>query len=760
TKPSHRSKAKQSVREQVTPADLREESWVPLRPADVTTQPTDQAVTTVVEVERDDKTQEGGQADASDVFAETNAATAHAQEVKDMLQSQTAVMTEELSAEENGDSEQEEEIPGQTPDNQAASVKEITPDATRPNDTRQGVTFRVRNIAVQLYNKMPGAHNPYLKRSLAGLVVVAVLSGIMTIGMLVNYAHRAVELQLPKTQAYDSPISVRFSRPVQKNLEYTWSNKIEGTWEVTKNFGGVSRVTFTPKKHFVPGSRLKLRISSIAPSLDVLSATKQTQSVTIQIESAANVSKLTPTPEAKNVGIHSEVTVTLTSRNRNLRKLCLEGDVPIKKPCVPESADDKTFRWALERSLDQTRTYTVSVVDQNQPVASRVLKTFTFETVHEPQVSTSFSGALHPGDTLDLSFDQDMQTDAAINFAMPGNGSWENPKHYTFKVGAVTPGQTYEYKVLAGAKATSGGFVATDRVFTAATPGAVRVVSATPTGAKVPLDATISFTFDQPVDHTSAQAAFSMSPQVAGSFSWTGNTMNFKPNGMPHQTGYTATIAPGIKPVFGLPGVGYTLQFVTIYETKKLAVPYYRQAHSLSCEAASLRMALGYYGVNTSDDEILGRIGYAPQPRDTATNTWQDPYQMFVGSVDGRIGVDGWGVYAGPVARAAQSFGRSAQPISGVSAEKVAAEIYAGHPIVLWGISGSRPIMDSWNTTTSGVVSVPRNAHVRTVYGVDGTADNPVGFYLHDPISGGMYMTAGQLRANSAGNGGNAVVVY
>jgi hypothetical protein len=68
--------------------------------------------------------------------------------------------------------------------------------------------------------------------------------------------------------------------------------------------------------------------------------------------------------------------------------------------------------------------------------------------------------------------------------------------------------------------------------------------------------------------------------------------------------------------------------------------------------------------------------------------------------------------------------------------------------------------MDSWNTTTSGVVSVPRNAHVRTVYGVDGTADNPVGFYINDPISGRIYMSAGQMRANSAGNAGNAVIVY
>jgi uncharacterized protein YvpB len=625
----------------------------------------------------------------------------------------------------------------------------------KPNIKQRVVTF-----AHNTYSFLPGSQNKRLRRAVAALVVALSLGAISSFAMLIKYGNQAVEMRHAVTQPYDAPVVIRFSRPVQKGITYKWAEPVEGTWETKKSLGGISQIIFTPQKDLAPGSRLVLQVASIAPALDILSDTKQIQSLVVNVESAAKLKSISPAQDAKDVGITSEVRVTLTARNRQLRKLCLEGDVPVKKPCLPDSNDDKTFMWALERPLDQTRKYTVTVVDRNQPADKKVLKTITFETVHEPQVTAPFAGYLHPGDTLELGFDQDMQTSADITFTMPGNGNWASPRRYVFKAGAVTPGQTYTYKVAAGAKSVAGGFIATDKIYTAATPGPIRVVAARPGGAKVPLDSSISFTFDQPVDRASAESAFSISPQVAGVFSWAGNTMTFKPNGLGYQTGYTASLAAGIKPVFGLPSTGFSLQFVTIYETKRLDVPYYRQAHSLSCEAASLRMALGYYGVGTSDDEILGRIGYAPQARDTATNTWQDPYQMFVGNVDGRIGVDGWGVYAGPVAAAARSFGRGAMAISGVSAEKVAAEIYAGHPVVLWGISGSRPVMDSWNTTTSGVVSVPRNAHVRTVYGVDGTADNPVGFYINDPISGRIYMSAGQMRANSAGNAGNAVIVY
>jgi len=600
------------------------------------------------------------------------------------------------------------------------------------------------------------------KRASLALLIVLGLGFLVGGSALAKYSHETVLLEVVAKQAHDSPVVVRFSRPVKTQLQYAWTKPIEGSWRKTNATGGVSELIFQAKHGFRPGSRLELRLSNIAPSLDLASKTPSSQTVFIQVESAADISQHAPAAGEKDVSVEREITVTLANKNRQLRKLCLEGDVPVKNPCAPISLDDKTFRWPLETALQQTQSYTVRVIDQNQPEDKKRLKTFSFETVREPQVSSSFGGFIRPGNNVEIVFDQDMDKDAKLTFTLPGSGQWADARRYVYKTGAVSPGQTYSYTVAKGSKTVAGGFVSADKTFSVSTPGAVKVLSSRPTGSRVALDSSVQLTFDQPVDQASTQAAFSISPAVDGVFSWSGNTMTFKPSGLPFQTGYTVALAAGIKPVFGLPGLSYSSQFTTTYETKKLSVPYYAQVHSLSCEAASLRMALGYYGVGTSDDEILGRFGYAPEPRDTATNTWQDPYRMFVGSVDGKIGVDGWGVYSGPVAEAARSFGRGAEAISGVSAERVAAAIHAGQPVVLWGISGSGRVADSWNTATSGVVNVPRNAHVRTVYGVDGTADNPVGFYIHDPIGSvrSIYMSAGQLRANSAGNGGHAVVVY
>ena len=66
-------------------------------------------------------------------------------------------------------------------------------------------------------------------------------------------------------------------------------------------------------------------------------------------------------------------------------------------------------------------------------------------------------------------------------------------------------------------------------------------------------------------------------------------------------------------------------------------VPFSKQVYSLSCEAASLQMALAYYGVNVSQDQILAEMGEDRRPPmyDNGTLVWGDPYQTFVGNPNG-----------------------------------------------------------------------------------------------------------------------------
>ncbi len=66
-----------------------------------------------------------------------------------------------------------------------------------------------------------------------------------------------------------------------------------------------------------------------------------------------------------------------------------------------------------------------------------------------------------------------------------------------------------------------------------------------------------------------------------------------------------------------------------------LAVPYFRQQYSRSCEAAALRMALAYKGTIASDMEIINAAGYNPKEPNWETKVWDNPYEMFVGYVSG-----------------------------------------------------------------------------------------------------------------------------
>ena len=576
----------------------------------------------------------------------------------------------------------------------------------------------------------------------------------------IAYAHQTVRAEHVVNHAINEPIRIVFNRPVKSGLQYSWQETVDGSWRFEKQLGGVKALIFTPKTILAPNSVLHLRLKKVQPTADIMSKTPSEQTIRVVTERAPRVIEQTPTKKAELVRPNSEVSLRLSAPNKGLRKLVLSGDIPVVSQ-RPSSRDDVVFRWKLSSALEQGRAYRAEVMDMLQSGEKQIVAVFDFTTVAEPQVTSTVTGYIHPNQTITLSFDQDMAvTENTVQFAMPGKGSWQSKRQYSFTTSLVVPGKTYSYKVAKGTASVPGGVMTNEKVFYAQTPGNVMVVSAQPSGARVSLATALSLTFDQQVDRSSAENAFYMQPKVEGSFSWSGNTMTYRVSGLNEQTTYSYGVSSGIKPVFGMVGTAYNKQFTTVPPVRKLAVPYYHQAYALSCEAASLRMALGYYGIGASDMEILGKIGYAPQPRDTATNTWQDPNVEFVGDVNGKLNVTGWGVYAGPVAKAARSFGRSADVIYSPSVSSVASAIHAGRPVVVWGVMGWSAVDDSWNTATSGVVHAAKNQHVRTVYGVEGTAENPIGFFLHDPIRGSVYLSAEALQASMNGGGRQILVVY
>ncbi len=173
-----------------------------------------------------------------------------------------------------------------------------------------------------------------------------------------------------------------------------------------------------------------------------------------------------------------------------------------------------------------------------------------------------------------------------------------------------------------------------------------------------------------------------------------------------------------------------------------LNVPYYVQAHTNSCEAASLRMALAYYGIKATDMDIIKQFGYDPHLKDVINNIWDDPQKQFVGFVNSTGRGQGYGVYGLPVVSAIMDYDRKADYYSGTSTinPTIAAEaIRNGYPVMFWGYTSLTEPAYTWKTPAGDTVKAFRGEHVRLIVGVQGTSDNPAGFYVHDSFTKQKY---------------------
>jgi uncharacterized protein YvpB len=567
----------------------------------------------------------------------------------------------------------------------------------------------------------------------------------------------------------DGPVAVRFNQELAGGYAASIEPKVEGSWKEERRLLGVTGISFVPAKRLQAGNVYKVRISGLKRQATGAAIADIEHTFKVQIPAA--VEKMFPAAGAKDVSTQPKFSVTLVESNRGVRDLR-----PMLTPATPLkllSSDDKTYTWVPEAPLKQGTAYTFTLDDAfvNDP-AKRTLLTTPFNTVAQPVITSARTGGYFSlGQTVDIVFDQAMeQGTSSFAFGLPGKPEWANDHTLRFTPSDLKPGTTYSYTVKAGLRSKAGGTIETDRPYTFATTGAVGA-SFSPGGGNVALAAPIRVNFDQPVDHASAQARFDLAPAVGGgSFSWSGNTMIYNHSPLAYQTKYTYAVKPGVTPGWGLPNAQVLSgSFTTLQQTIKLNVPLYKQAYNVSCELASLRMVLAFYGINTNDYEIALRTGYNPRARDTASNSWDNPNVQFVGLLNGQMNSTGYGVHADPIAAAARSFGRNATAFHGIGASFIATNVYQNHPVIFWGLGSyldGRPAptyLDAWNTP-QGVVQTWLSAHARVVTGVVGSPDNPSGFYINDAWGGKTYYwTTAQLLSslNVHGSVSNmGVVVY
>lgn len=577
------------------------------------------------------------------------------------------------------------------------------------------------------------------------VVIIGVLFIITTRG---NISVERVSNEV--LQEVDSPIRLRFNQQLGE-VKPEITPAVRGAWREKRQLFGIIEVEFIPDQALAADTNYIVKFPRVRRSVFGDAVIHE---VSFKTQKAPRVNA-TSLDGKEIIAMDQVLTVRLGSRANKLRDLALTAEPALE--LKRESSDDQVFSWRYAGLLAPGAQYTFRLYDKAQ---KEELKRFTVKSAPLPAISSPIKEHLvTPSDELKLTFQEAIDTKDRPNIAVDtaGNGSWRSDTEYVFKADKLEPGKTYTYTIPKGLRTVRGGVLVDEVKKTFTTNGHVRGAGASPWRTTVDQAAQdVRITFDQAVDHKSAQDRLRTSFGAVQGISWHGNTMIARVANMGFQRQVQVWVEPGVQPVFGLPSVErIATSFTTNSRVVKLNnVPFYRQAYAQSCEAASLRMALAYRGVHDSDWNILQRFGYRPRSRDKATNEWDDPNVQFVGDVNGNQGAGtGWGVYAGPVARAAGQYGRGTSVAYGANANFVAQQIHNGNPVIAWGVWRIGAKIDSWRTPSGRTVSGPIPMHVRLIVGVRGEPHDPLGFYVNDPISGRLYWTRAQFVAMTAGAG-------
>lgn len=176
----------------------------------------------------------------------------------------------------------------------------------------------------------------------------------------------------------------------------------------------------------------------------------------------------------------------------------------------------------------------------------------------------------------------------------------------------------------------------------------------------------------------------------------------------------------------------------------KVDITPHRQEHSLSCEVATLKMALSAHDINITEEKLISELDFDRTER--RGGIWGDPNKGFVGRINGQMMRDGYGVYWDPIAKLGSKYTQT-KILKHGSPQQLATEIKAGNPVIIWGYYGPRrPV--NWKTPSGTTIQAANGEHTRIVYGFDGSVTSPTRFYLIDPLSGQMSWSTSELMHN------------
>jgi uncharacterized protein YvpB len=553
-------------------------------------------------------------------------------------------------------------------------------------------------------------------------------------------------------------IEILFDRPVDRSeLIKTISPEVPGRWVFENSLYTTHlyrKLVFYPTFSLKPNTKYSITLSKIQ------SLTKQSTPYSYYFDFTTQPSpqilSAIPISGSQNIEINSEIKVSLTKPNSGTVNFSFEFSPPIEYQTSLD-LEKKVYTLKPKESLKQGIKYDLIIKKtdlvlnlQDATISERgqteIVYEGNFSTRQAPGISSfeplnSTNLPINPEVRIIFSQVVD-QSSVADNFSIEpkvtSNFTWIDEKTLLFRP-KLEYEKSYTIKIAKGTKTTGAGFFEEDITKSFSTIGSPKVLSFSPENnwQAVNINSPIKITFDQAVDQAAAEAKFSITPEVEGAFSWENNTLIFTPSKpLLFTTDYQISIDSGLPGKLGLTSKDkFSSSFTTLDETTKLAVPAYLQKYSLSCEIASLRMALAFKGVHLDEDTIHREVGQDPTPHQG--DIWGNPHGAFVGNINGRQMSDGYGVHWEPIAKAA-NLHRPASAFQGWSISQLTSALSAGNPVVIWVYSsGGWPT--TWKTPDGLTINAARDEHAVTAVGFVGSPSNPSQLIINDPLVGQVY---------------------
>lgn len=553
------------------------------------------------------------------------------------------------------------------------------------------------------------------------------------------------------------PVEMIFDYPIDRSsLKASITPDLPGKWQTDSGIiSGHGKVVFTPSQSPILDSRYTVSIDGIKNIWSYSSSKYLFSFQTLPLPSVHEIS----ISEADE-GVLPDQSIDFKIDHFPAQTVQIDFELAPALALAVEN-DNDTYRVKPMSGYQKGTNYslkvfrTLLICDYSNGVTREAgekteIKSLNFKTVDAPSVkSTSPSGSGVLADTnISVEFKQDMEINSvesafSISPQVAGVFSWDGKRKATFNPNDNLAKNTGYKVIISKSASTAGGEALQEDVnFSFTTIGYVMVSKFVPAnGASgIATNTAVTVSFNQAIDHVSAQSKFVISPTIAGTFSWSGDSMTFQHGDFASNTKYTVSVESGVKTVNGLDSKD---QFGTVFTTKipstSLNVPSYKQAHMYSCMATAARNALAFKGVNLSEATILSSIGYDSTSWSgtwaEGGAVWGDPDAGIVGSVDGKADNIGWGYgsHWGPVANAINSFGRTAEVKNGWDVSGIASEIAAGNPVIVWWVNGVWPAyVVNWKTSGGKSVRGVNSLHVQTVKAFTGTVDNPLSFTVTD----------------------------